>query len=60
MKDRRQLGGHLLGGVSNIDCNSPEIQAVLPEAVKSVNMMSNSMFHMTPIQLTTCTKQVNK
>lgn len=58
MKDKRQLGGHLLGGISNIDCNSPEIQAVLPEAVKSVNMMSNSMYHMTPIQLTTCTKQL--
>ncbi|XP_071162574.1 cathepsin L-like [Mytilus edulis] len=57
---KRQLGGghFLAGGVSAADCNSDKFQIPLQEAVRHVNMMSNSMFHMTPVQVTKCTSQV--
>ncbi|CAC5387388.1 unnamed protein product [Mytilus coruscus] len=48
----------LAGGFSAADCNSDTFQAPLQEAVRHVNMMSNSMFHMTPVQVSKCTTQV--
>jgi len=56
---KRQLGGFVAGGVAQVDVTDTGLQGAVNSASKSVNMMSNSINHMTVVHVSHATKQVS-
>ena len=56
---KRQLGGLMAGGVATVDITDKGLQDAVNSASKSVNMMSNSINHMTAVHVSQATKQVS-
>ena len=56
---KRQLGGFMAGGVAQVDVTDIGLHGAVNSASKSVNMMSNSINHMTVVHVSQATKQVS-